>query len=49
MRKRSALDRADIVFLDPDNGVGDETEKHATFGDALIPVPTAQRWLILHR
>ncbi|GAA5264899.1 hypothetical protein ACOSOMT5_P1324 [Acidiphilium sp. MT5] len=31
IRKRSALDSADIVFLDPDNGIGEETEKHATF------------------
>jgi hypothetical protein len=30
MRKRSALDGADVVFLDPDNGVGGETERHAT-------------------
>jgi hypothetical protein len=30
-RMQSTLDRADIVFLDPDNGVGRETEKHATF------------------
>lgn len=30
MHKRSALDGANIVFLDPDNGVGAETEKHAT-------------------
>lgn len=33
MRKRSTLDGADIVFLDPDNGVGEETEKHATFAE----------------
>lgn len=31
-RKRNALDRADIVFLDPDNGLG-ETEKYATFSE----------------
>jgi hypothetical protein len=30
-RKSGALDGADIVFLDPDNGIGGETEKHATF------------------
>ena len=30
-RKRNALDGADVVFLDPDNGIGGETEKHATF------------------
>jgi hypothetical protein len=29
-RKRAELDRADIVFLDPDNGLGAETTKHAT-------------------
>jgi hypothetical protein len=31
MQKRSALDGANLVFLDPDNGIGAETEKHATF------------------
>ena len=36
MRKRSALDGADIVFLDPDNGVGAETEKHATFSEIRL-------------
>lgn len=30
-RKRQALDAADLVFLDPDNGLGGETQKHATF------------------
>ena len=30
-RKRNALAAANIVFLDPDNGTGDETERHATF------------------
>jgi hypothetical protein len=30
MHKRSALDGANIVFLDLDNGVGADTEKHAT-------------------
>jgi hypothetical protein len=35
-RKRSALDGADIVFLDPDNGVGRETEKHATFSEIRL-------------
>ena len=35
-RKRSALDGADIVFLDPDNGVGGETEKHATFSEIRL-------------
>lgn len=33
LRKRAALNGADIVFLDPDNGVGRETEKHATFSE----------------
>ncbi|MGJ7042757.1 hypothetical protein J2Y63_006040 [Shinella sp. BE166] len=32
-RKRDALDGADLVFLDPDNGVGAETEKHATYAE----------------
>jgi hypothetical protein len=35
-RKRSTLDGADIVFLDPDNGVGGETEKHATFSEIRL-------------
>ena len=30
-RMRSILDGADIVFLDTDNGVGGETEKHGPF------------------
>lgn len=30
-QKREILERADIVFLDPDNGMGRETLKHATF------------------
>jgi hypothetical protein len=36
IRKRSVLDSADIVFLDPDNGVGGETEKHATFTEIRL-------------
>jgi hypothetical protein len=36
MRKRSALDGADVVFLDPDNGVGGETEKHATLAEIRL-------------
>ena len=36
MRKRSALDGADIVFLDPDNGIGGDTEKHATFAEIRL-------------
>jgi hypothetical protein len=35
-RKRSALNGADIVFLDPDNGIGAETEKHATFSEIRL-------------
>ena len=31
--KRDALDGANLVFLDPDNGIGDETQKHATFSE----------------
>lgn len=31
--KRYALDAADIVFLDPDNGLGSEGEKHATYSE----------------
>jgi hypothetical protein len=30
LRMRAALDSANLVFLDPDNGLGAETEKHAT-------------------
>ena len=36
MQKRSALDAANIVFLDPDNGVGAESEKHATFTEIRL-------------
>jgi hypothetical protein len=36
IRKRSALEAADIVFLDPDNGIGAETEKHATFSEIRL-------------
>lgn len=35
-RKRRALDGADIVFLDPDNGIGRETQKHATFSEIRL-------------
>jgi hypothetical protein len=35
-RKQSALDGADIVFLDPDNGVGKETGKHAPFSEIRL-------------
>src|SRR5579875_685353 len=36
IRKRSALGSADIMFLDPDNGIGEETEKHATFSEIRL-------------
>jgi hypothetical protein len=36
MQMHSALEGADIVFLDPDNGVGAETEKHATFTEIRL-------------
>ena len=35
-RKRCALDGADIVFLDPDNGVGEDGEKHATCSEIRL-------------
>ena len=35
-RQRSTLDSADIVFLDPDNGLGGESEKHATFSEIRL-------------
>ena len=35
-RKRTVLNDADIVFLDPDNGVGGETDKHATFSEIRL-------------
>jgi hypothetical protein len=35
-RKRSALERANIIFLDPDNGLGEETEKHATYSEIAL-------------
>lgn len=35
-RKRTALASADLVFLDPDNGVGSKTEKHATFSEVSL-------------
>jgi hypothetical protein len=34
--KRTFLDGADVVFLDPDNGLGGETEKHATFPEVRL-------------
>ena len=32
-RKRHTLENSDLVFLDPDNGIGTETAKHATFAE----------------
>lgn len=32
-RKREALHGSNLVFLDPDNGLGLETEKHATYAE----------------
>lgn len=31
--KRETLESADIVFLDPDNGLGSESSKHATYAE----------------
>lgn len=36
MQKRAALKRADIIFLDPDNGLGKETPKHATLSEIRL-------------
>jgi hypothetical protein len=35
-RQRRVLEGADIVFLDPDNGVGDEMKKHAAFSEIRL-------------
>ena len=35
-RKRATLDGADIIFLDPDNGLGAETAKHATLSEIRL-------------
>jgi hypothetical protein len=35
-RKRAAFEDADLVFLDPDNGLGAETEKHATYDEIRL-------------
>lgn len=32
-RKRATLHEADIIFLDPDNGLGEKAEKHATISE----------------
>jgi hypothetical protein len=34
--KRSALDSADLVFLDPDNGIGKPSIKHATLSEVNL-------------
>jgi hypothetical protein len=34
--KRRRLDRADVVFLDPDNGLGKGSLKHATFSEVQL-------------
>ncbi|MGJ4935142.1 hypothetical protein [Bradyrhizobium sp. HKCCYLRH3083] len=36
-RKRTAFDGADIVFLDPDNGIGADSEKQATLSEIRLP------------
>jgi len=35
-RKRKELDGADLVFLDPDTGIGKASEKHATFSEIRL-------------
>ena len=35
-RKQNDLDGANLVFLDPDNGIGKETQKHATFAEIRL-------------
>lgn len=35
-RKRFSLETADLIFLDPDNGIGPETEKHATLDELRL-------------
>jgi len=35
-RKRAALSSADLVFLDPDNGVGEVSQKHTTFEEIRL-------------
>ena len=34
--KRTKLERANLVFLDPDNGLGPETEKYATLAELSL-------------
>lgn len=34
--KRRVLEEADVVFLDPDNGIGDIGMKHATFSEVRL-------------
>lgn len=36
VRKRAALADADLIFLDPDNGLGDASEKHATYDELRL-------------
>ena len=36
IHKRHTLEGADLVFLDPDNGVGAESKKHATFNEVRL-------------
>jgi hypothetical protein len=34
--KRAVMEKADVVFLDPDNGLGGETVKHATLSEVQL-------------
>jgi hypothetical protein len=36
VQKREALAAADIIFVDPDNGLGAETDKHATLSEIQL-------------
>jgi hypothetical protein len=36
LQKRAALEDSDIVFLDPDNGLGEMSQKHATFSEVRV-------------
>jgi hypothetical protein len=33
---RAVLDQADVIFLDPDNGLGEASAKHATFSEIRL-------------
>jgi hypothetical protein len=35
-RKRATLEGAETIFLDPDNGLGTETARHATFSEVRL-------------